>query len=75
MAGHPTFSRGHCFMTQTLNKPEVEEIGPLVFAEILKREAAGDYAEHLRRALAKMDYPEPPRGAAHGLTFPAIGEN
>lgn len=56
---HPTFTRGHCFMAETLNRPEVEAVGPIVSAEILRLEAEGGDARHLRRALRKMDYPEP----------------
>lgn len=56
---HPTFARGHCFMVETLSRREVEAVGPIIAAEIARLEAAGEDARHLRRALRKMDYPEP----------------
>lgn len=68
MVNRPTFSRGHCFMAETLNRPEVEAVGPLVAAAIAAAEAAGEDARHLRRALRKMDYPEP-----DPATAPAVG--
>ncbi|MFA7334860.1 MAG: hypothetical protein WC130_11300 [Kiritimatiellia bacterium] len=59
MVNHPTFARGHLFMAETLNRPEVEAVAPLVFAAIVAAEALGEDSRHLRRALRKMDYPEP----------------
>lgn len=61
---HPTFARGHCFMVETLNRREVEAVGPIVAAEVVRLEAEGEDARHLRRALGKMDYPEPAEGFA-----------
>lgn len=56
----PRFASGHMFMTGPLNRPEVEAVAPLVYAEIERVEAAGEDARHLRRALEKMDYALPP---------------
>lgn len=40
MPAHPTFSRGHCFMTEPLNKPEVEEVGAMVAARLRDTKSA-----------------------------------
>ncbi|WP_369928143.1 hypothetical protein [Leisingera sp. XS_AS12] len=58
-ASHPTFSAGHCFMAQTLNKPEVEEVGALIHGHLKANAAEMDEHELKRwqRILEKMDYP------------------
>jgi hypothetical protein len=58
-ASHPTFNSGHCFMAQTLNKPEVEEVGALIHAHLKANGSEMDAPEMKRwqQILEKMDYP------------------
>lgn len=66
-ARHPTFKSGHCFMTETLNKQEVEFVGALLHEHLNRMHRAVpeeverfDYLFEVRRTnavLKKMDYP------------------
>lgn len=56
MPRHPTFKRGHCFMTTTLNRPEVELVGALIHAH-LRTEEGQELRAHFDKILAKIDYP------------------
>jgi hypothetical protein len=66
-ASHPTFSSGHCFMAETLNKQEVEFVGELLTDRLKRirrmtpvRVEVSDYQFEVKRInaiLAKMDYP------------------
>ncbi|MGV1754780.1 hypothetical protein [Agrobacterium sp. CG674] len=66
-ASHPTFASGHCFMVETLNKPEVEFLGELLHrrlacmrATVPARVEPSEYRIEVKRInaiLKKMDHP------------------
>lgn len=55
-ASHLTFISGHMFMSELLNKPEVETLGPMLVRE-LRHEKDPHRIKRLEGILTKMDYP------------------
>ncbi|RRY03801.1 hypothetical protein [Brucella anthropi] len=73
-ASHPTFNSGHCFMTETLNKQEVEYVGAMLHMHLIvwrtlvpTQIEPSEYLAEVKRVntiLKKMDHPLFEEGAA-----------